>query len=120
MLPGAPEPGLRIAGGSDHDDDSRWDVFVTAVLAVGPAQKRRSGYGDKPLSVFCVADGAALPRGLSYLTRPQACLLWSQSASAGITAGGSDDKAEAGQSVVVQVAPPNFTVISAPGGGPFR
>ena len=26
----------------------RWDAFVTAMLAAGPAEERRSRYGDKP------------------------------------------------------------------------
>jgi hypothetical protein len=28
--------------------DLVWDAFVTAMLAAGPAQERRSRYGDKP------------------------------------------------------------------------
>jgi hypothetical protein len=32
-----------------HDgDDLRWEAFVTAMLAAGPATERRSRYGDKP------------------------------------------------------------------------
>jgi hypothetical protein len=29
-------------------DDARWDAFVTAMLASGPVQERRSRYADKP------------------------------------------------------------------------
>jgi Family of unknown function (DUF5519) len=36
---------LNVTGGGD---DLRWDAFVTAMLAVGPAHERRSRYGDKP------------------------------------------------------------------------
>jgi hypothetical protein len=37
---------MSVTGG---DDDLRWDAFVTAMLAVGgPADERRSRYGDKP------------------------------------------------------------------------
>jgi hypothetical protein len=35
--------------GMEHDaDDLLWEAFVTAVLASGPAEERRSCYGDKP------------------------------------------------------------------------
>jgi hypothetical protein len=35
--------------GMTHDaDDLLWEAFVTAALAVGPAEERRSRYGDKP------------------------------------------------------------------------
>jgi Family of unknown function (DUF5519) len=36
---------MNVTGG---DDDLRWDAFVTAMLATGPAYERRSRYGDKP------------------------------------------------------------------------
>jgi Family of unknown function (DUF5519) len=36
---------MNVTGG---DDDLRWDAFVTAMLAAGPAYERRSRYGDKP------------------------------------------------------------------------
>jgi hypothetical protein len=35
----------KVTGGHD---DQRWDAFVTAMLATGPAYERRSRYGDKP------------------------------------------------------------------------
>lgn len=36
---------MKVTGG---EDDLRWDAFVTAMLAAGPAYERRSRYGDKP------------------------------------------------------------------------
>jgi Luciferase len=33
---------------SHNQDDLRWEAFVTAMLAAGPAVERRSRYGDKP------------------------------------------------------------------------
>jgi hypothetical protein len=36
---------MNVTGG---DNDPRWDAFVTAMLAAGPAYERRSRYGDKP------------------------------------------------------------------------
>lgn len=33
---------------SSDQDDPRWEAFVTAMLAAGPAVERRSRYGDKP------------------------------------------------------------------------
>lgn len=33
---------------SNDQDDVRWDAFVTAMLAAGAAEERRSRYGDKP------------------------------------------------------------------------
>ena len=36
-------------GGMSHDaDDLLWEAFVAAALAAGPAEERRSRYGDKP------------------------------------------------------------------------
>jgi hypothetical protein len=32
----------------DGDDDPLWDAFVNAMLAVEPAEERRSRYGQKP------------------------------------------------------------------------
>jgi hypothetical protein len=39
---------LIIADVSHDQDDLRWEAFVTAMLAAGPAVERRSRYGDKP------------------------------------------------------------------------
>jgi hypothetical protein len=36
---------MNVTGGRG---DLRWDAFVTAMLAAGPAYERRSRYGDKP------------------------------------------------------------------------
>jgi Family of unknown function (DUF5519) len=33
---------------SRDEEDLRWEAFVTAMLAAGPALERRSRYGDKP------------------------------------------------------------------------
>ena len=33
---------------SRNQDDLRWEAFVSAMLAAGPAVERRSRYGDKP------------------------------------------------------------------------
>lgn len=45
---------------SRDQDDVRWDAFVTAMLAVGPAQERRSRYGDKPALVTARREVAHL------------------------------------------------------------
>lgn len=36
---------MKLTAGQD---DLRWDAFVTAMLAAGPVQERRSRYADKP------------------------------------------------------------------------
>jgi Family of unknown function (DUF5519) len=36
---------MNVTGG---EDDSRWDAFVSAMLAAGLVQERSSRYGDKP------------------------------------------------------------------------
>jgi Family of unknown function (DUF5519) len=33
---------------AEHRDDPVWDAFVTAMLAAGPAQERKSRFADKP------------------------------------------------------------------------
>ena len=33
---------------TEEHDEPRWETFVTAMLAAGPATERRSRYGNKP------------------------------------------------------------------------
>jgi len=47
-LSGNAEAGLIIINVPGGNDDLRWDAFVTAMLAAGPAYERRSRYADKP------------------------------------------------------------------------